>query len=123
MRIHRVGNIKSLPIFKARAVRLGLLTSLLAIAAAGFAFIRGNAQSPAVQPAASAQPKQAAPQAKSNSNPNDPDQQIDQLFQLATDLKAEVDKTNQEELSISVVRKAAAIEQLAHKVRTGGNTR
>jgi hypothetical protein len=39
------------------------------------------------------------------------------LLKLATDLKAEVDKTTKEELSVSVVRKADEIEQLARKVR------
>ena len=41
------------------------------------------------------------------------------LLKLATDLKAAVDKTTKDQLSVGVVRKAGAIEQLAHKVRTG----
>jgi len=41
------------------------------------------------------------------------------LLKMATDLKSEVDKTNRDTLSVTVVRKAGAIEQLAHKVRTG----
>ena len=49
------------------------------------------------------------------------------LLALAIDLKAEVDKTNRDTLSISVIRKADEIEKLAHNVRdklkqsTGGN--
>jgi hypothetical protein len=39
------------------------------------------------------------------------------LLKLATDLKSEVDKTNKDTLSISVVRKAEAIEKLAHDVK------
>jgi len=39
------------------------------------------------------------------------------LLKLATDLKAEVDKTTKDELSISVIRKADEIEKLAHSVR------
>jgi hypothetical protein len=39
------------------------------------------------------------------------------LLKLATDLKAEVDKTTKDELSVTVVRKAGEIEQLARKVR------
>jgi len=39
------------------------------------------------------------------------------LVKLATDLKAEVDKTTKEELSVNVVRKADEIEQLARKAR------
>ena len=39
------------------------------------------------------------------------------LLKLATDLKAEVDKTNKDTLSLRVVRKADEIERLAHNVR------
>jgi hypothetical protein len=39
------------------------------------------------------------------------------LLKLATDLKAEVDKTTKDELSINVIRKADEIEKLAHSVR------
>ncbi len=39
------------------------------------------------------------------------------LLKLATDLKAEVDKTNKDTLSVSVIRKADEIEKLAHAVR------
>lgn len=41
------------------------------------------------------------------------------LLALATDLKAEVDKTTKDTLSLAVVRKAEAIEKLAHAVREG----
>jgi hypothetical protein len=41
------------------------------------------------------------------------------LLKLATDLKAQVDKARKDELSVSVVRKAAELEQMAHKVRNG----
>jgi hypothetical protein len=39
------------------------------------------------------------------------------LLKLATDLKAEVDKTNKDTLSLSVIRKADEIERLAHSVK------
>jgi hypothetical protein len=41
------------------------------------------------------------------------------LLKMATVLKSEVDKTTKDTLSVTVVRKAGEIEQLAHKVRTG----
>jgi len=41
------------------------------------------------------------------------------LLKMATDLKAAVDKTTKDQLSVGVVRKAGEIEQLAHKVRAG----
>ena len=39
------------------------------------------------------------------------------LLKLAVDLKAEVDKTNKDTLSLNVIRKADAIEKLAHDVK------
>ena len=39
------------------------------------------------------------------------------LLQLATELKAEVDKTNKDMLSVTVIRKADAIEKLARQVK------
>jgi hypothetical protein len=39
------------------------------------------------------------------------------LLKLATDLKAEVDKTTKDTLSLSVIRKAEEIEKLAHDVK------
>ncbi len=46
-------------------------------------------------------------------------EQCADLLKLATDLKAQVDKARKDELSVSVVRKATEIEQMAHKVRNG----
>jgi hypothetical protein len=49
------------------------------------------------------------------------------LLKLATDLKAEVDKTTKDMLSLTVIRKADEIERLAHnmkekmKLTVGGN--
>jgi hypothetical protein len=39
------------------------------------------------------------------------------LLKLATDLKAEVDKTTKDQLSLTVIRKADEIEKLAHSVK------
>jgi hypothetical protein len=39
------------------------------------------------------------------------------LLKLASDLKAEVDKTSKDTLSLGVIRKAEEIEKLAHNVR------
>jgi len=41
----------------------------------------------------------------------------DRLFQLATELKAAVDKSNENLLSLEVVRKADEVEKLAKKVK------
>jgi hypothetical protein len=39
------------------------------------------------------------------------------LLKLATELKADVDKTDKDTLSVGVIRKADAIEKLAHSVK------
>jgi hypothetical protein len=39
------------------------------------------------------------------------------LLKLATDLKAEIDKTSKDTLSLNVIRKADEIERLAHSVK------
>jgi len=41
----------------------------------------------------------------------------DKLLELATELKQYVDKTNENTLSIEVIKKAEAIEKLAHSVK------
>jgi hypothetical protein len=41
----------------------------------------------------------------------------DQLFKLATDLKEEVDKSNENLLSLEVIKKAEEIERLAHDIK------
>ena len=40
------------------------------------------------------------------------------LLKLANSLKAEMDKTTRDTLSLAVIRRATEIEQLAHKMRT-----
>jgi len=42
---------------------------------------------------------------------------LKRLLKLATDLKAEVDKTTKDTLSLNVIRKADEIERLAHNVK------
>jgi hypothetical protein len=41
----------------------------------------------------------------------------DKLFELATELKAAVDKTNENMLSLEVIKKAEQVEKLAKKVK------
>jgi hypothetical protein len=42
----------------------------------------------------------------------------DKLLALATDLKAQVDKTNKDTLSVDVIKKAEEIEKLARDIKT-----
>jgi nitric oxide reductase activation protein len=41
----------------------------------------------------------------------------EKLLALATDLKAQVDKSNKDTLSVDVIKKAEEIEKLAHSVK------
>lgn len=43
---------------------------------------------------------------------------VDRLLALSNELKSSVDKTNKDELSVEVIRKAAEIEKLAHDVQS-----
>jgi len=120
-------------------VRLCLLACCVALGlAAGVSLLHGHAQSapaPAPTTAAGAPEKVAsvpAPAAAQQDRPPAPNtsdetqkqeiaSECADLLKMATDLKSAVDKTTKDTLSITVVRKAGAIEQLAHKVRTGSS--
>ncbi len=118
--------------------RRGVPLCLLACCAVGgiaAGLLRGPAQSAAAQAPATAAgapektdstPAPAVGQQEKPSagnNVDDAQKQIASecadLLKMATDLKSEVGKTTPDTLSVTVVRKASAIEQLAHKVRTG----
>lgn len=43
---------------------------------------------------------------------------VDKLISLTNELKTDVDKTNKDELSLDVIRKAQEIEKLAHDVQS-----
>ena len=136
---HRAGRDRLEGWFRRRGAPLCLLACCAALAvAAGAGLLRGHAQSaptPAPTPGAGAGAPEkvdgaSAPAAGQQEKPptgNTADetqkQQIasecSDLLKMATDLKSEVDKTTRDTLSVTVVRKASAIEQLAHKVRTG----
>src|SRR5271169_4991320 len=52
-------------------------------------------------------------------NEKDIKKNIEKLYQLATDLKTEVEKTNSSQvLSLARVKKAEEIEKLAHEIKT-----
>jgi predicted lipoprotein len=101
--------------------------------AAGAGLLCGHAQSPQAQtpersastqtPAQVQQDKQQSVSAPVEQHKEGGKQEVASecadLLKMATDLKTEVDKTTKDTLSLTVVRKAGEIEQLAHKVRTG----
>ena len=74
----------------------------------------------AAQPAAAGEARQNAGAVEGGASENSGSQvaaDCASLLKLAAGLKAEVDRTTKEELSVTVVQKAGEIEQLAHKVR------
>ena len=100
-----------------RSVRNALILSLAV--GAGLSF--------AQQPAPSAPAQQAVEQASATpahmdiATPMSPKQKqltddTAKLQVLANELKAEMDKSNKDTLSLSVIKKAEAVEKLAHKV-------
>jgi hypothetical protein len=81
-----------------------------------------NAQSAPPDPShQAATPAKQTKQEKANAADNERKKQIadesSQLLSMALALKAEVDKTNKDTLSINVIRKADEIEKLAHTVK------
>lgn len=81
------------------------------------------AEPPAAQPAAAQAPAtaEAAVDASKPATPQTPQQQLAddtaKLLILANELKAELDKSNKDTLSLGVIKKAEQVEKLAHKVR------
>lgn len=77
-----------------------------------------GAQASAAQPPAAPAPadtsKPAAPQTPQQKQLAD---DTAKLLTLANELKAELDKSNKDTLSLSVIKKAEQVEKLAHKVR------
>jgi hypothetical protein len=101
---------------------------------AAIALLTGAAQSGQQSPPANpgqpdlAPPSNSVPDAKTQSQPAQPTLPTDprkrqltedsaRLLTLAIALKAEVDKTNKDTLSLNVIRRADEIEKLAHNVR------
>ena len=110
-----------LRLFQTGKVSFSVRNALILILAAGAGL------SFAQQPAPSAPAQQAAEQASVTAvhvdvaTPMSPKQKqltddTAKLQVLANELKAEMDKSNKDTLSLSVIKKAEAVEKLAHKV-------
>lgn len=93
--------------------RAAAFAALLAAAALACGAQSGQPdQSPAS--AAQAAAKAAIPAAGNADRKKQIAGETARLLQMATDLKAEVDKTDKDTLSLAVIRKADEIEKLAH---------
>ena len=64
-------------------------------------------------------PAKSPTKAMLEANEKDIKKNVDKLYKLVTDLKAEVEKTDSSQvLSLTLVRKAEEIEKLAHDIKT-----
>jgi hypothetical protein len=127
MKVHRIGKASIKEMLRRRAAWLCVFAGL-AVAAAVSAAVRqeSRAQSPPAQAASSDASAQAA-EAQAN-GPNSHAAEAERkkqiaddsanLLQLAAGLKAEMNKATKDTLSVSVIRKAGEIEQLARKMRS-----
>jgi hypothetical protein len=137
MKIRRMGGKRKVRLLRTRALWVCLLTGLFVIAVA----IRPGARTTFAQ---STEPQAAPPPATSDAAPGaaaqapSPDQPAKpelsdtaagppkkqvvldsaNLLKMANDLKANMDKTTPDTLSVAVIRQAEEIEKLAHKMRS-----
>jgi hypothetical protein len=136
MKMRRMGSKNKVRLLRTRVLWVCLMTGLFVIAIA----IRPGARTTfaqstepqAVPPPATSDAAAAAAQAPSqdqaanaqvtDASTNPPKKQIAldgaNLLKMANDLKANVDKTTPDTLSVAVIRQAEEIEKLAHKMRS-----
>ncbi len=77
----------------------------------------GQAQPDQAEVEREQQQKHAAEKAANAKRQQDIKKDTDKLLELATELKQYVDKSNENTLSVDVVKKAEEIEKLAHTIR------
>ena len=104
-----------------RSVRNLACLAVFAFGSISLAAAQQPPQGSAAQPPV-AQPPATAAATADTSKPTTPQQKqladdTAKLLTLANELKAELDKSNKDTLSLSVIRKADQVEKLAHKVR------
>jgi hypothetical protein len=81
----------------------------------------GSGSDPNADPASDtpALPEKATTKGMLEANEKDIKKNIEKLFQLASDLKDEVEKTDSSQvLSLALLKKAEEIEKLAHDIKT-----
>ena len=109
-RMRSVRNLACLAVFSFGSSSLGAAQQ----PAQGSAAQPPVAQAPATAEATADTSKPATPQTPQQKQLTD---DTAKLLTLANELKAELDKSNKNTLSLSVIRKAQEVEKLAHKVR------
>lgn len=136
MKMRRIENMKRVCPLRTRTLRVCLIPAVLAFAMASppaeWTIFAQSTESLAGAPPAEANaagrakvqeasPDQPAKQEVNNASVDPQKKQLADdsanLLTLANNLKAAVDKTTQDTLSIVVIRRAEEIEKLAHKMR------
>lgn len=79
--------------------------------------LAGNATAKTPDPVANETPEQRRQDAQIQARKNQLAVDTAKLLQLANELKAEMDKSSKDTLSVNVIKKADQVEKLAHKVR------
>jgi hypothetical protein len=107
-----------------RSVRNLACLAVFSFGAISLAAAQQPAQGSAAQPPVAQAPATAVATADTSrpTTPQTPQQKqladdTAKLLTLANELKAELDKSNKDTLSLSVIKKAEQVEKLAHKVR------
>ena len=137
MKIRRMGGKRKVRLLRTRALWVCLLTGLFVIAVAirpgaSTTFAQSTEPQAAPPPATSDAAAGATAQAPSPDQPaksevsdaatGPPKKQVvldsANLLKMANDLKANMDKTTPDTLSVAVIRQAEEIEKLAHKMRS-----
>jgi hypothetical protein len=137
MKVRRMGSKSKVRLLRTRVLWVCLLTGLFVIAiairpGARTTFAQSTEPQAAPPPATSDAAAGATAQAPSqdqaakaqvtDASTNPPKKQIAldgaNLLKMANDLKANMDKTTPDTLSVAVIRQAEEIEKLAHKMRS-----
>lgn len=96
----------------------GILTLSLLLCCPALAVALTQAASEPAKPAQSTEQKPAtAPMTAAEKRKADLQADTEKLFKLTQELKAEVDKSNKDTLSVSVVKKAQEVERLAKSIK------
>jgi hypothetical protein len=109
-----------------RLITLAVLAAVLFFSCGIAGWAQDTGQSPPTPPgvpqkrdedAWEAQAKRKAAKEQNLKRQRDLKKDTDKLLEMATQLKQYVDKTNEHTLSVEVIKKAEAIEKLAHSVK------
>jgi invasion protein IalB len=112
--------------FARRLIKLAVLAAVLCFSGGIAGWAQSAEQSSPLPPDAQqrreespweVQQRRAAAKQQNLKRQHDLKKDTDKLLELATQLKQEVDKTNENTLSLEVIKKAAEIEKLARSVK------